>query len=232
MKKVLLLLFCFAINVYATPKTEEATFEACVDGDTAYFKVAEDTLKVRFIAIDAPELKDDYGKEASEFTCDTLLNAKEILLEYDADKADKYGRVLAWVWYDKKLLQKTLIEKGFAQTAYIYKDYRYVNSLCFDEKKAKENKVGVWSKESTKYKYCDEKSISDLDYNINYDDILEEKKDNKLSKTDEKRLKKIIDTSQKASEFLQKNDKKISEYGTYIILLIASIFVFFGKKKQ
>ena len=129
---------------------EKVVFSKCSDGDTAWFKINGEEKKVRFLAIDTPEVGDNpepFGKEASNYTCNTLKNAKEIYLEYDgaSDKEDKYGRVLAFVYVDGKLLEQELIEKGLAKVAYIYGDYEHVDELRKQEEIAKENKVGIWS---------------------------------------------------------------------------------------
>lgn len=145
----------FALGI---KESEIVTLEKCVDGDTARFQDQNgNILKTRFLAIDTPETVhptkevETFGKEASNYTCESLTNAKEIRLEYDndSDKEDKYGRRLAWVFVDGVLLQEKLIELGYAKVAYLYGDYEYTERLQAAEKKAKESKVGVWSMEDT-----------------------------------------------------------------------------------
>jgi len=157
MKKIILFTICLFIisinNVYAK---EKITFSRCVDGDTFKIKVGDEEVFVRMLAIDAPEsVKPDtevayYGKEASEYTCNKLTNAKTIELEYDknSDKTDKYGRILAWIFVDGKLLQTDLISKGYAKVAYLYADYKYTDTLQAKEKIAKKEKLGIWSNQS------------------------------------------------------------------------------------
>ena len=130
-------------------KKEKVAFSKCADGDTAHFVINNEIKKVRFLAIDTPEVdkNDSYSKEASEYTCNALKNAKEIYLEYDSnsDKEDKYGRVLAFVYVDGILLEKSLIENGLAKVYYIYGDYAHVDELKEAESIAKEKKTGIWS---------------------------------------------------------------------------------------
>lgn len=130
---------------------EKVTFYKCSDGDTARFIINGEEKKVRFLAIDTPEVDKNelFSKEALDYTCNSLKKAKEIYLEYDgnSDKEDKYGRILAFVHVDGELLQKKLIEKGYAKVAYIYGDYAYLDELREIENKAKENKVGIWQDE-------------------------------------------------------------------------------------
>ncbi len=158
MKKYIGFLICLMMipTLVFAGETEIVTLEKCVDGDTANFKTSSGTVyKTRFLAVDTPETVhptkgvEPYGKEASDYTCETLTNAKEIKLEYDdnSDREDKYGRTLAWVWVDGVLLQQSLVEKGLAEVAYLYDDYQYTSLLQDAEAVAKANKVGRWSGE-------------------------------------------------------------------------------------
>ena len=143
-------------NEETTAKIEIVTLEACVDGDTAKFKTADnEVIKARFLAVDTPETVhptkgvEPYGKEASEYTCTTLTNATEIKLEYDSNSTeeDNYGRKLVWAFTDGVLLQDSLVSQGYAEVAYLYDDYKYTSLLQDSEAVAKANKLGVWSVE-------------------------------------------------------------------------------------
>lgn len=161
MKKIVVLflsLFMFSLPVYASVTEEnDVTFNKCVDGDTAVLNIKGEKQKVRFLAVNTPEsvspkVKPEYyGKEASNYTCNALKSAKSIKLKYDskADKTDKYGRILAWVYVDDNLLQSDLVSKGYAEVKYIYAKYEYVDELYQMEAKAKEQKLGIWSDDST-----------------------------------------------------------------------------------
>lgn len=123
----------------------------CVDGDTAWFTVNNKNIKVRFLAINTPESTnkiEKFGKEASEYTCNKLKNSKKIELEYDdnSDKTDKYNRDLAWIFVDNDLLQRKLIEKGYAEVKYLYGDYKYTNKLLESEIIAKNRKLNIWNR--------------------------------------------------------------------------------------
>ena len=156
MKKVVIifLFFCvFLTNVNA--EKVAVKFEGCVDGDTIKVMLDNKKTTVRFLAIDTPETvhptkgEEPYGKEASNYTCDKVKNAKKLELEYDegSTKTDKYSRALAWVFVDDNLLQKDLVSLGYAKVAYLYGDYKYTDELKEIEKTAKSKKLGVWSKE-------------------------------------------------------------------------------------
>jgi len=176
MKKIytffLVLFLMLPIHVYA--EKEIVHLSKCVDGDTAKFEIGGKVYTTRFLAIDTPETKhpkkgqEPFGKEASSYTCKRLSTAQKIELEYDEnrEKKDKYGRVLAWVLVDGELLQGELIEKGYAQVAYLYRDYKYTNVLKLEEKMARVNKRGLWNEEEVRKKknYQEAQSILEKIY--------------------------------------------------------------------
>ncbi len=154
-KKLLIFSFLIPIIVFANTK-EKVKFVKCVDGDTAKFERNNKVFTLRFLAVNTPETKSPkkgvefYGKEASNYTCKRLQEAKTIEIEYDnkSERKDRYGRNLGWVFLDDKLLQKDLVENGYAKVDYIYDKYKYVEELKNLEKQAKEAKKGLWQKES------------------------------------------------------------------------------------
>lgn len=152
MKKLIMIVcLCIVMLVPASANTKKTvTFSKCTDGDTAHFLIDGTDTTVRFLAIDTPEYtkeKEPYGKEASAYTCDAISNAKKIELEYDSgsDKTDKYGRHLAWVYVDGKLLQKDLVAQGLAEVAYLYGDYAYTDELKEAQEEAKAKGLNIWS---------------------------------------------------------------------------------------
>lgn len=159
MKKIIFFMtifFSFFEIVFAQDK-QVVELKKCVDGDTAWFYYNNNEIKVRFLAINTPESTNKieaYGKEASEYTCNRLMNAKKIELEYDdnSDLKDKYGRDLAWVFVDDSLLNKDIVENGYGEVKYIYGDYKYLSLIKEAQEKAKKNNVGIWKENSNKDK--------------------------------------------------------------------------------
>lgn len=155
MKKKILLLISLMFILPGLVKANERVdikFRSCVDGDTASFVMNKRVIKVRFLAINTPEIKhgskpaEFYGKEAADYTCERLKKAKKLELEFDdgSDQKDKYGRYLGWIIVDNKNLQKELVKKGYAEVKYLYGDYKYTNELKKLEREAKANKLGMW----------------------------------------------------------------------------------------
>lgn len=168
MKRYIVLLFIslLLISTDVNAETVKVKLKKCVDGDTARFIIDNEVKSTRFLAINTPEIKhgkkkaEPYGVEASNYTCKRLKNAKEIALEYDdnSDKTDKYGRVLAWVFVDDELLQNDLVKKGYAEVKYLYGDYKYTKDLEKSQKKAKKEKLNIWSDNTNKKSTDNEES--------------------------------------------------------------------------
>lgn len=183
MKKVVMifLFFClFITNVYA--ERVSVKFEACVDGDTIKVILDDKKTTVRFLAIDTPETvhptkgEQPFGKEASNYTCDKVKNAKKLEIEYDegSTKTDKYNRVLGWVFTDDTLLQKDLVSLGYAKVAYLYGDYKYTEDLKKEESIAKSKKLGVWSLEEETTTKKTEKTTQKVTESETEDSIINE----------------------------------------------------------
>ena len=143
MKKIIFFIaifFSFFEIAFAQDR-QVVELKKCVDGDTAWFYYNNNEIKVRFLAINTPESTNKieaYGKEASKYTCNRLMNAKKIELEYDdnSDLKDKYGRDLVWVFVDDSLLNKDIVENGYGEVKYIYGDYKYLSLIKEAEEKA------------------------------------------------------------------------------------------------
>ena len=107
-----------------------------VDGDTIDFMPEEgEELRVRLIGIDAPESASHdesqntkEGEESAAFL-KNYLEGKRVGLELDELKEDKYGRTLAYVWLDGELVNKKILDEGFAEVLDIPPNEKYVDYL-------------------------------------------------------------------------------------------------------
>lgn len=136
----------------------------CIDGDTAKFIENGKTYTYRFLGINTPEVInkiEPYGKKASNYTCDKLMNAKNIYITYEKTSThiDKYERRLVWVYTDEALLQESLVKKGYASVSYVYANLTHLSKLYKAEDMAKENKLGI-------YENYSEKTYNDKTYTV------------------------------------------------------------------
>ncbi|MBE6155634.1 MAG: thermonuclease family protein [Firmicutes bacterium] len=243
MKKLVCFILMFFVGIMvisADTDVQKVDFVRCVDGDTAVFKVDGEEIKFRFLAIDTPETvhptqeAEAFGKNASEYTCNKLSNANSIVVEYEnSNKKDKYGRYLGWIWVDGILLQKELISVGYAQVAYIYGTYRYTESLCLVQKKAKAANLGLWQ-DNYEEGYCSTIDLTNVEDIINYDNIT-----NNSGETiteEEKELIGVLESldniTKKVSSFSRNNNDLISNIYLYLMLGAAVISIIFKSIKK
>lgn len=142
----------------AMPYPDELVRGYCsrvVDGDTMWIEVVEDAIPVahtyRLIGVDTPETvhpskpEQPYGKEASAFTAETLLD-KWVYVEYDLEQTDEYDRHLGYVWLeDGTLFNMTLLERGYGKFMVIAPNVRYSAFFIAAQKAAKQAQIGIWT---------------------------------------------------------------------------------------
>jgi len=129
-------------NIGYFPK--KAKVERIVDGDTIVLSFGS---IVRYVGITAPENNEPFENESTEENR-KLVEGKMVNLEYDNYKADKFGRILAYVFINSKNVSVELTRKGYAQVV-IYqhkKPFIYQDQLLKAQEQAKKNKRGIWSK--------------------------------------------------------------------------------------
>ena len=121
-----------------------------IDGDTFECMIDNKKEKVRLLLVDTPETvhptkgEQPFGKEASDFTKE-FLTGKEIVLKFDRQERDRYGRILSYVYVDDKLFNELLLEKGLAQVKIYKPNDKYADRFKAVERIAKEQKIGIWS---------------------------------------------------------------------------------------
>lgn len=129
---------------------EAALVTRVVDADTIEVMLRGDTVDVRLLLVDAPETVhpdqpvEKFGLEAYAFSM-AKVTGKKVLLEYDGPKWDSYGRLLAYVWVDGRMLNEMLLEAGLAEVRYIYHPpYKYYDLFTAAQRRAVEKRKGMW----------------------------------------------------------------------------------------
>lgn len=135
-----------------TNTTEFVKVTKVIDGDTFWVDDGKETFKVRFIGIDAPEIRNSrykkkgyYGVEAKDYVT-ALTQDQWVHLEYDVQKTDRYGRQLAYVYLeDGTFLNADLVANGYAVVDTYPPNVKYVDVFIELQGEARENQVGVWA---------------------------------------------------------------------------------------
>jgi micrococcal nuclease len=122
--------------------------ERVVDGDTL---LVDGPGRVRLMGIDCPESVkpehpvEPWGPEASEFTRQ-FLRGGQVRLQFDRERIDQYGRLLAYAFVGEKLLNEELLRAGLARAELQY-HYSSAMKRRFREAQdaARAARRGIWS---------------------------------------------------------------------------------------
>lgn len=114
---IFLILLIFTINYsYIDEKLEDflldyeiVVVERVIDGDT----FVSGNNSIRLLGINSPERGEKYYDESKKFLEEMILN-ENVTLEYVGEKQDKYGRILAYVYFNEKNVNVNLVKQGFA----------------------------------------------------------------------------------------------------------------------
>lgn len=113
-----------------------------VDGDTLIVYIDGVRTRVRLIGINTPESvapeeerNTEEGVIASDYVKTLMDEADyEVWLEYDNERYDQYDRTLAYVYIDYDgdvvMLERILLEEGYAETVLFGTNDRYYDEFC------------------------------------------------------------------------------------------------------
>jgi micrococcal nuclease len=119
-----------------------------IDGDTI---IVEPEATVRLIGVDTPETVkpqhpvEPFGPEATEFTKE-FLSGGVARLSFDRERVDRFGRFLAYVWVDTRMLNEELLRRGLAR---FEPQFHYSQAMKQRFRKAQQEAQrageGIWS---------------------------------------------------------------------------------------
>lgn len=119
------------------------------DGDTI---VLADGERVRYNGINAPEIAHEdqgttaepYGDAAKRFNI-KLVKSRKVRLEFDVERRDQYGRLLAYVFLPEgKFVNAELIAGGYAYCLPGTSNKRYGQLLLKFQREAMSARRGLW----------------------------------------------------------------------------------------
>ena len=131
------------------PKTGTAHVMRAIDGDTIEVRFDGATEDVRYIGVDTPETVkpgapvECFGPEAHDFNA-KLVEGHDVSLEFDAERRDVYGRLLAYVRLGDEFVNAELVRRGYATTLTIAPNDRYADQLARLEREASAKGLGLW----------------------------------------------------------------------------------------
>jgi micrococcal nuclease len=135
------------------PATHGASTEGpvvhVVDGDTIHVQLGDRVEKVRYIGIDAPEIRhptrgeEPGGRRAAEVNRG-LVGERHVRLELDVQTRDRHGRLLAYVWVGGLMVNAELVRLGYAQVLTVAPNVKHRELLAKLQREARDAGRGLW----------------------------------------------------------------------------------------
>jgi micrococcal nuclease len=135
---------------FETPDRDRAIVTEVVDGDTIRVLLAGRIERLRLIGVDAPEVEhpdkeaECFGKQAASFTSRSL-EGRSISLEFDVERRDRFGRLLAYIFRDRALFNRILVFRGFAVERAYPPNVTRQAELREAEEEARRDRRGLWA---------------------------------------------------------------------------------------
>lgn len=130
---------------------ESAVVRRAIDGDTVELS---DGRLVRYIGIDTPEVRRRRGDqwvldpepfaEAAREANAAWVQGKRVSLEYDAERRDRHGRLLAYVYADGEMVNARLVREGYAAPLTIPPNVKYAEEFRRLAADARRDRRGRW----------------------------------------------------------------------------------------
>ncbi len=149
-KNLLPFLFIALLGLSFGHPTNELV-KSVYDGDTILLETGE---KVRYLGIDAPEIgyegkKSEFMAMASRAYNLNLVAKKRVTLEFDQEKRDRHGRLLAYVFLENgEMVNALMLRHGFARVMVERPNLKYFSRLLIDQRHAMGEKRGIWSQDT------------------------------------------------------------------------------------
>ncbi len=135
-----------------------------IDGDTYSIRHLGAEEKLRLIGIDTPETQANrkakkdmeryehdiktmnaMGNEARKYAQSLLREGSRVRLEFDVQKRDRYGRLLAYVYLENgEMLNEKIIAEGYATPMTYPPNVRYQQLFTVRYQDARYQKKGLW----------------------------------------------------------------------------------------
>jgi len=148
MKRLFLIILLFVAS-FSIASTEKGSFfvKKVYDGDTILLQNGQ---KVRYLGIDAPEVgrwgrKSEFMALSSKNGNSQLVGRSRVELEFDMEKKDRYGRLLAYVTLQSgEMVNAILLRRGLAHVLAKRPNLKYFSLLLDAQRRAIEENLGIW----------------------------------------------------------------------------------------
>jgi micrococcal nuclease len=119
-----------------------------VDGDTIRVRMPSgEEERVRYIGVDTPETNMDRECFGAQATAENirLVEGRRVRLRFDAERRDRYGRLLAYVYRGSTFINAELLRRGFAQPLTVAPNVGHADEFTRLAGEARQAGRGLWS---------------------------------------------------------------------------------------
>lgn len=136
-----------------------------VDGDTIAVQMKGELEKIRLIGIDTPESRRnkratrqaerserdiktimEFGQRAKQALQTLLPKGTELKVEYDIEKRDRYGRLLAYVYLKNNIMvNEEMIAQGYAQLLTYPPNIKHTERFTRALRRSQKEGRGLWA---------------------------------------------------------------------------------------
>jgi micrococcal nuclease len=115
------------------------------DGDSLHCIEANE--RVRLLLIDAPELAQPPWGDSAKAALEALLpEGRQLRLEYDAERRDDFGRLLAYLWLDDgRMVNEAMATAGYVVLLHYPPNDRYLARIRAAVDGARDARRGLWA---------------------------------------------------------------------------------------
>lgn len=121
-------------------QAETVRVERVLDGDTV---VLEDGRTVRYLGINAPEWQEPLWRRATRRN-EALVLQRPVRLEFEGEREDRYGRLLAWMHIGDQTVNLRLVQEGLAHVFLIPPNLGRARELLDAQAEAQRDRRGMW----------------------------------------------------------------------------------------
>lgn len=135
-----LIILALAGPAWADP----ARLLAVIDGDSLRIEFGGRIEEVRLIGMDAPEGRQPFGPQARNHLL-RLCAGRELRLEYDAERRDRYGRLLAYVHAGGVMINEEMVRAGLALPLPVRPNTAHAKRIRAAGAEARDGRRGFWA---------------------------------------------------------------------------------------
>lgn len=131
------------------PRSAQAYVVRAIDGDTIEARIDGQLDDVRYIGVDTPETVKPgtpvqcFGPRASAFN-HRLVEGRQVRLVFGVERRDVYGRLLAYAYLGRRLVNAALVRRGLARSLTIPPNDRLAPLFRRLELQAAKAGRGLW----------------------------------------------------------------------------------------